>query len=62
MRSGILASPPPPPFTFFAPTNEAFAAALATLNVTLEELLADRELLVPVCKLACACACVCALV
>lgn len=33
------------PFTVFAPTNEAFAAALAALNLTAEQLLADTETL-----------------
>ncbi len=32
------------PFTVFAPTNEAFDAALAALGVTAEELLADPNL------------------
>jgi len=36
------------PFTVFAPTEEAFASLLATLNVTAEELLADTELLTSV--------------
>lgn len=35
----------PGPFTVFAPTNEAFEAALVTLNTTLDELKADTELL-----------------
>jgi len=33
------------PFTVFAPTEEAFAAALTALDLTAEELLADTELL-----------------
>lgn len=33
------------PFTVFAPTDEAFAAALAALGVSAEDLLADTELL-----------------
>ncbi|WP_419919535.1 fasciclin domain-containing protein [Candidatus Poriferisocius sp.] len=33
------------PFTVFAPTEEAFAAALAALDLTAEELLANTELL-----------------
>ncbi len=33
------------PFTVFAPTNEAFAAALVALGITQEELLADTETL-----------------
>ncbi len=33
------------PFTVFAPTDEAFAAALADLGLTAEELLADTETL-----------------
>ena len=33
----------PGPFTVFAPTDEAFAAALESLGVTAEELLADTE-------------------
>jgi transforming growth factor-beta-induced protein len=33
------------PFTVFAPTEEAFAAALAALELTAEELLADTETL-----------------
>ena len=36
------------PFTVFAPTNDAFAAALASLGLTAEELLADTELLTSV--------------
>lgn len=35
----------PGPFTVFAPTNTAFAALLAELGVTADELLADTELL-----------------
>jgi basic membrane lipoprotein Med (substrate-binding protein (PBP1-ABC) superfamily) len=35
----------PGPFTVFAPTDEAFAAALEALGVTAEDLLADTELL-----------------
>ena len=36
------------PFTVFAPTDEAFAAALASLNMTAEQLLADKDLLTAV--------------
>lgn len=36
------------PFTVFAPTNEAFAKALAALNMTAESLLANKELLTKV--------------
>jgi len=36
------------PFTVFAPTDEAFAAALEDLGLTAEELLADTELLTAV--------------
>ena len=36
------------PFTVFAPTEEAFAAALVALDMTAEELLADTELLTSV--------------
>ena len=35
----------PGPFTVFAPTDEAFAAALESLGMTAEELLADTETL-----------------
>ena len=35
----------PGPFTVFAPTDEAFAAALAAMNVTAEQVLADTEML-----------------
>lgn len=35
-------------YTVFAPTDEAFAALLTKLNVTKEELLADKELLTSV--------------
>jgi transforming growth factor-beta-induced protein len=38
----------PGPFTVFAPTNAAFAALLAELNVTAEQLLADKALLTSV--------------
>jgi uncharacterized surface protein with fasciclin (FAS1) repeats len=38
----------PGPFTVFAPTNAAFAALLAELGVTAEQLLADTELLTAV--------------
>jgi uncharacterized surface protein with fasciclin (FAS1) repeats len=38
----------PGPFTVFAPTDAAFAALLAELNVTAEALLADTELLTAV--------------
>lgn len=38
----------PGPFTVFAPTNAAFAALLAELGVTADELLADTELLTAV--------------
>ncbi|MBN2469691.1 MAG: fasciclin domain-containing protein [Anaerolineae bacterium] len=33
------------PFTVFAPTDEAFAAALAALNISAEDLLADTDTL-----------------
>ena len=33
------------PFTVFAPTNEAFEAALAALKITKEQLFADKALL-----------------
>ena len=36
------------PFTVFAPTDEAFAAALVALDLTADELLADTELLTSV--------------
>jgi uncharacterized surface protein with fasciclin (FAS1) repeats len=36
------------PFTVFAPTNDAFDAALADLDLTADELLADTELLTSV--------------
>ncbi|HNJ98247.1 MAG TPA: fasciclin domain-containing protein [Ilumatobacteraceae bacterium] len=36
------------PFTVFAPTDEAFAAALESLGLTAEELLANKELLTAV--------------
>ncbi|MDO8361549.1 MAG: fasciclin domain-containing protein [Actinomycetota bacterium] len=36
------------PFTVFAPTDEAFAAALEALGMTKEELFADTELLTAV--------------
>ncbi len=36
------------PITVFAPTNDAFAAALAALDMTAEELLADTDLLTSV--------------
>jgi uncharacterized surface protein with fasciclin (FAS1) repeats len=36
------------PFTVFAPTEEAFAAALDALGITADELLADTELLTAV--------------
>lgn len=36
------------PFTVFAPTDEAFVAALDALGITAEELLADTELLTSV--------------
>ena len=36
------------PFTVFAPTDEAFAAALEALGLTAEELLADTDLLTSV--------------
>src|SRR5690606_32889355 len=35
----------PGPFTVFAPTDDAFAAALTALDMTAEELLADTETL-----------------
>ena len=38
----------PGPFTVFAPTEEAFAAALAALDMTAEDLLGDVELLTAV--------------
>jgi basic membrane lipoprotein Med (substrate-binding protein (PBP1-ABC) superfamily) len=38
----------PGPFTVFAPTDEAFAAALAALGVTAEQVLADTDLLTSV--------------
>lgn len=38
----------PGPFTVFAPTNDAFAALLAELNLTREQLLADKALLAQV--------------
>ncbi len=38
----------PGPFTVFAPTEEAFATALETLNLSAEDLLADTELLASV--------------
>ena len=38
----------PGPFTVFAPTEEAFAAALSALGLTAEELLGDTELLTSV--------------
>jgi uncharacterized surface protein with fasciclin (FAS1) repeats len=38
----------PGPFTVFAPTDEAFAALLAELGVTAEQLLADKALLTQV--------------
>lgn len=38
----------PGPFTVFAPTNDAFAALLAELGVTKDQLLADRALLTQV--------------
>ncbi len=38
----------PGPFTVFAPTEEAFAAALASLGMTAEDLLGDVELLTAV--------------
>ena len=39
---------PAAPLTVFAPTNDAFAAALAALNFTAEELLGNTELLTAV--------------
>jgi hypothetical protein len=42
---GFYATPPPEPFTFFAPTNDAFAALLSALNATREQLLADEDTL-----------------
>ena len=36
------------PFTVFAPTEDAFAAALAALGMSAEDLLADTELLIAV--------------
>ena len=38
----------PGPFTVFAPTNDAFAALLAELGVTKDQLLADKDLLTAV--------------
>jgi len=38
----------PGPFTVFAPTNDAFAALLAELGLTREQLLADKALLTQV--------------
>lgn len=38
----------PGPFTVFAPTEEAFAAALSALGMTAEDLLGDTELLTAV--------------
>ncbi len=38
----------PGPFTVFAPTEEAFAAALSALGMTAEDLLGDTELLMAV--------------
>jgi|GEM_PF-1110317 len=38
----------PGPFTVFAPTNDAFAAALGELGLTAEQLLADTDLLTSV--------------
>ena len=43
---GVLSGPGP--FTVFAPTEEAFAAALDALGMTAEQLLSDRELLTAV--------------
>jgi uncharacterized surface protein with fasciclin (FAS1) repeats len=43
--SAELADPAADPVTIFAPTDEAFTAALTTLGVTAEEALADTELL-----------------
>lgn len=39
---------PEVPLTVFAPTNDAFATALAALNLTAEELLGNTELLTDV--------------
>lgn len=41
-------SNPDVPLTVFAPTNDAFAAVLAALGMTAEQLLADTELLTAV--------------
>ena len=40
----------PGPFTVFAPTDEAFAAALKSLNVTKEQLFADKTKLAAILK------------
>ena len=44
--AGTLSAPGP--FTVFAPTNDAFAALLAELGVTKDQLLADKALLTSV--------------
>jgi transforming growth factor-beta-induced protein len=44
----LFADPTAGPFTVFAPTDEAFLAALAALEVSAEDLLADTELLTSV--------------
>lgn len=44
---GALESPESP-ITVFAPTNEAFESAIAALNTTAEELLADTATLMDV--------------
>ncbi len=46
--SSVLNDPFAGPFTVFAPTDEAFAAALAALNVSPAELLANTDLLTQV--------------
>ncbi len=46
--SDVLGNPFAGPFTVFAPTDEAFAAALAALNVSPAELLANTDLLTQV--------------
>lgn len=43
--AGTFADPAAGPFTVFAPTDDAFAAALEALGLTAEELLADTETL-----------------
>jgi len=43
--SAFLPIPHQVPLTVFAPTNEAFELALGALNVTLEDVVANTELL-----------------